>query len=124
MRYYGVSMIPTGGEIVPILMPIYGAEAQNSLERGSRPYTVVEILKEVFKEDFHKAIQCYMDQCPEGAAKAVKEDTAKDFHLVWLSEPRVESSLRQPACTTAVDLIFNCTVEALVPTTDNENINI
>lgn len=118
MRYYGVSMIPTGGEIVPILMPIYGAEAQNSLERGSRPYTVVEILKEVFKEDFQNAIQCYMDRCPEGASKAVKEDTAKDFHLVWLSEPRVESSLRQPACTTAVDLIFNCTVEALVPTTD------
>ena len=124
MKYYGVSMIPTGGELVPILMPIYGAEAQNSLERGSRPYTVVEILKEVFKEDFHKAIQCYMDQCPEGAAKAIKEDNAKDFHLVWLSEPRVESSLRQPACTTAVDLIFSCTVAALVPMSGQEDESI
>ena len=122
MRYYGVSMIPTGGEIVPILMPIYGAEEHNSLERGSRPYTVVEILKEVFKEDFRKAIQCYMDQCPEGAAKAIKEDNARDFHLVWLNEPRVESSLRQPACTTAVDLIFGCTVEALVPADGNDTI--
>ena len=115
MTHYGVSMIPTGGEIVPVLLPVYTAEAQNSLERGARPYTVVEILKEVFKEDFHKAIQCYMDQCPEGTAKAIKVDEAKDFHLVWLSEPRVESSLKQPACTTAVDLVFNTTVEALVP---------
>lgn len=140
MRTLGLSMIPSqssigsvisgnggsGGSgssgsrssLVPVLMPFYTAEETNSLERGSRPYSVVEILREVFKEDFKKAIQCYMERCPEGAAKAVGEDEARDFHVVWLSEPKVESSLRQPACTTAVDLVFSVAVEAMVPVVD------
>lgn len=121
MRYLGVSMLPSGREMVPVLMPFYTAEEQNSLERGSRPYTVVEILREVFKEDFRKAIQGYMDVCPEGTAKAIGNDEAKQFHLKWLSEPKVESSLRQPACTTAVDLIFRASVEAMVPVSRNQD---
>ena len=115
MRTYGLTMIPTSDSIVPVLLPFYTAESQNSLERGSRPYSVVEILREVFKEDFQKAIQSYMEKCPEGAAKAIGVDEARNFRLMWLSEPRVESSLHQPACTTAVDLIFKATVEAMVP---------
>jgi len=108
-------MLPDNGGIVPVLMPFYTAEAHNSLERGSRPYSVVEILREVFSEDFFKAIQCYMDRCPEGAAKAIGVDEARNCKLLWLSEPKVESSLKQPACTTAVDLVFKATVEAMVP---------
>jgi transcriptional regulator with XRE-family HTH domain len=115
MRTYGLTMLPDNGGIVPVLMPFYTAEAHNSLERGSRPYSVVEILREVFSEDFFKAIQCYMDRCPEGAAKAIGVDEARNIKLLWLSEPKVESSLKQPACTTAVDLIFKATVEAMVP---------
>ena len=115
MRTYGLTMLPDNGGIVPVLMPFYTAEAHNSLERGSRPYSVVEILREVFSEDFFKAIQCYMDRCPEGAAKAIGVDEARNFKLLWLSEPKVESSLKQPACTTAVDLVFKATVEAMVP---------
>ena len=69
MRTYGLTMIPTSDSIVPVLLPLYTAESQNSLERGSRPYSVVEILREVFKEDFQKAIQSYMEKCPEGAGK-------------------------------------------------------
>ena len=115
MRTYGLTMLPDNGSIVPVLMPFYTADAHNSLERGSRPYSVVEILREVFSEDFFKAIQCYMDRCPEGAAKAIGVDEARNFKLLWLSEPKVESSLKQPACTTAVDLVFKATVEAMVP---------
>lgn len=115
MSYLGLSMIPSRNGIVPVILPVYTAEEQSSLERGSRPYTVVEILREVFKEDFRKAIQTYMDRCPEGAAKAVGNDEAKDFHLAWLGEPKVESSLSQPACTTAVDLVFRASVDAMVP---------
>lgn len=115
MRTYGLTMLPDNGGIVPVLMPFYTAEAHNSLERGSRPYSVVEILREVFSEDFFKAIQCYMDRCPEGAAKAIGVDEARNCKLLWLSEPKVESSLKQPACTTAVDLVFKATVEAMVP---------
>ena len=66
-------------------MPFYTAEAHNSLERGSRPYSVVEILREVFKEDFSKAIQCYMDRCPEGAAKAIGVDEARNIKLLFKS---------------------------------------
>ena len=44
MRTYGLTMLPDNGGIVPVLMPFYTAEAHNSLERGSRPYSVVEIL--------------------------------------------------------------------------------
>lgn len=120
MRTYGLTMLPDNGGIVPVLMPFYTAEAHNSLERGSRPYSVVEILREVFSEDFFKAIQCYMDRCPEGAAKAIGVDEARNCKLLWLSEPKVESSLKQPACTTAVDLVFKATVEATMWFT-NEN---
>lgn len=84
MRTYGVSMISTQNGLVPCIMPFYTAEANNSLERGSRPYSVVEILREVFSEDFFKAIQCYMDRCPEGAAKAIGVDEARNFKLLWL----------------------------------------
>ena len=115
MKYYGVTMLPSADRIVPAVMPMYTAEEQNSLERGKRPYTVVEILREVFKEDFYKAVQRYLEICPEGAEKAIGIKGAEEFRLVWLSEPRVESSLDQPACTTAVDLIFRSTVEAGVP---------
>ena len=124
MRTYGLTMIPTSDSIVPVLLPFYTAESQNSLERGSRPYSVVEILREVFKEDFQKAIQSYMEKCPEGAAKAIGVDEARNFRLMWLSEPRVESSLHQPACTTAVDLIFKATVEAMVPAGPEEWIEV
>ena len=79
MRTYGVSMFSTQNGIVPCIMPFYTAEANNSLERGSRPYTVVEILREVFDEDFDKAIQCYMDSCPEGAAAAIGMKEAREF---------------------------------------------
>ena len=119
MRTYGVSFIRTENKFVPVILPFNAAEAQNTLERGSRPYSVVEILREVFKEDFFKAIQYYMEQCPEGAAKAIGVPEARDFHLKWLSEPKVESSLHQPACGTAVDLIFRATVEATVAADEN-----
>ena len=115
MRTYGVSMFSTQNGLVPCIMPFYTAETNNSLERGSRPYTVVEILREVFNEDFEKAIQCYMDSCPEGAAMAIGMKEAREFKLVRLNEPRVQSSLRQPACTTAVDLVFTATVSAMIP---------
>lgn len=123
MRTYEVSMLPGKDSVTPVIMPYYSAEAPNSLERGSRPYTVVEILREVFKEDFHKAIQCYMDECPEGAAYAAGKEGAVGFKLKWLYEPRVESSLMQPACTTAVDLIFKASVEALVPVEDGSAVS-
>ena len=88
MRTYGVSMIYTRNGLVPCIMPYYTAEENNSLERGSRPYTVVEILREVFHEDVEKSIQAYMDLCPEGAAAAIGEKEAREFTPVKPGEPK------------------------------------
>ena len=109
----------------PAVLPFYKAEetdAQTSIDNGSHIYTVVEILKEVFHEDFHKAIGRYMADCPEGVAKAVGLQTVHDARLILLSEPKVESSLHQPACTTAVDLLFSAIVEVSAPTTLAEGV--
>lgn len=111
-------MAPSNDTVVPIVMPSYAAETPNTLERGSRPYSVVEILRDVFHEDFKKAIQCYMDYYPKNAEAAIGVSGAKELRLVYLSEPKVESSLKQPACSIAVDLIFYALVEALVPASD------
>lgn len=45
----------------------------------------------------------------------LRDMEARECKLVKLGEPRVESSLRQPACTTAVGLVFVAIVEAMVP---------
>ncbi len=110
-----VTMTPSEGGMVPVILPAYPAEEVCSLERGVRPYTVVEILREVFHEDFFLAVQMYMDRYPEGAAKAIGREGAEGFRLVSLGEPRVESSLHQAACSMAVDLLFRATVAAWVP---------
>ena len=115
MQSYGMAMVQKGGRIVKYIVPVFQACDNNSLERGSRPYTVVEILKDVFGKDFGKDIQTYLDHYPEDMRKALGNDGMRDFRLFWLSAPRVESSLSQPACTTAVDLVFNTTIEAMVP---------
>ena len=118
MRTGGVSTLPGTVWGVPVLLPFYGAEEDNPLERGVRPYSVAEILKEVFREDFAKAIQFYLDECPEGAAKAIGRGDAWGFRLVSLSSPRTESALRQRMCSHAVDLVFHTKVEATVPVED------
>lgn len=107
-------MIPSNGEVLPVLMPFTIADAQKNLERNSMPYSVIDILKEVFHQDFGKAIQNYMDMRPGALQEAINNKDAKEFRLLWFSEPKVESSLDQPMCTTAVDLIFRTLTEAVV----------
>ncbi len=53
MKYYGISMVPSDGKYIPTVMPMYTAEEHPTLERGKRPYTVVEILTGVFNADLH-----------------------------------------------------------------------
>ena len=85
MRTYGVSMISTQNGLVPCIMPFYTAEANNSLERGSRPYTVVEILREVFNEDFEKAAVWNLNikGLPTGSDAFLKIDYAGDCARVY-----------------------------------------
>ena len=119
VRTIGTAMMPFRGGEVPVLLPFYSAE-ENALERGVRPYSVTEILREVFGQDFEKAIQFYMDNCPEGAARAVGREDASGFRLIRLSEPKAESRLHQRLCCLPVDLEFHATVEAAVPSACTE----
>lgn len=121
MSRYGLTMIPSRGRIEPVVLPFYTAEENSSLQRGSRPYTVVEILQETFKQDFRKTLQYYLDKYPEAGEKAVGVEGSRDYKLVWLSQPKVESSLQQPACTTAVDLVFSASVSAMEPLGEDAN---
>ncbi len=105
---------------VPVLLPCSAAEEENALECGVRPYTVPEILRDVFRQDFAKIIQDFLDVHPSRAAEAVGQREAKAFHLVRLSEPRTESTLRQRICSYAVDLVFPTVVEAAVPSERGE----
>ena len=118
MRTFSIEIMREGDYLMKYLVPVYDAEEHNSLERGSRPYTVVEILKEVFNEDFRNAIQTYMDKYPEIMGRVLCQKGATNFKLLWLGKPKVESSLSQPACSTAVDLIFRTSVEAMIPTSN------
>ena len=121
MRTSSLFMAQSNDTVVPIVMPSNAAQTPKTLERGSRPYSVVEILRDVFQADFRKAIQDYMEQYPESAEAAIGVSGAKELRLLYLSEPKVESSLRQPACSTAVDLIFWAVVEALIPAVDQSD---
>ena len=108
MRTSSLFMAQSNDTVVPIVMPSNAAQTPKTLERGSRPYSVVEILRDVFQEDFRKAIQDYMEQYPESAEAAIGVSGAKELRLLYLSEPKVESSLRQPACSTAVRSVDTC----------------
>ena len=102
--------------------PFQPADEYSRLKRGERPYTVVEILRNVFHEDFTRQIQYYLDTCPEGVAEAIQVEGAWDFRLIRLSEPKIESCLRQAACNTAVDLLFTATVEGVDPAAEILNV--
>ena len=122
MRTIEVTPVITGEGLSAAVLPFYYAEEKNTLERGSRPYSVVDILRDIFKEDFRKRIQTYVDRYPEDVVKAVGIPDACGFQLTWLGEPRVESSLSQPACTTAVDLIFKASFTAIIHTGRNRQV--
>ena len=109
------SMRPEWDALAPGMMPFNPADPQCALQRGLRPYSVVEILREVFHEDFSEKLKIYLRDHPVQAAEAIGVPGAEDFRLCWLSAPRVESTLDQPICSMAVDLVFRATVEVSVP---------
>ena len=111
MRSYGVSMVPTGNGEIPCILPFYTVEKNAELEQESKPYTVVEILKERFQEDFEEAFRFYTRTCPQGIKQCLGLENVKELKLLRLNEPRVESTLSQSLCSMAVDLIFMATYE-------------
>lgn len=103
-----------GGFNIPCVMPTTTAEPTFFQERGSRPYTVTEILREVFKEDFHAAMEKYIEVSPEGVMAGIGNNKVTDLKLVHTEVYKVESSLEQPICEVVVDLLIRATFEANV----------
>ena len=118
MYGYSLSYAPIGGFNIPCVMPTTTAEPTFFQERGSRPYTVTEILREVFKEDFHAAMEKYIEVSPEGVMAGIGNNKVTDLKLVHTEVYKVESSLEQPICEVVVDLLIRATFEANVQVTE------
>ncbi|MBS7259644.1 MAG: hypothetical protein KIG25_04355 [Eubacteriales bacterium] len=65
MRSYEYFPSPENGGSVHVLMPFYTAEEENALKNRRGPFSVVEILKEVFNEDFFAAIDRFGRSTPK-----------------------------------------------------------
>ena len=115
MTTYEVASLCIGNSDIPIILPFQSADPENSLERGVRPYSVPEILKEVFRADFRKSIQNYLKERPDGVLAAIGLNEANEIQLRWISEPKVESSLAQPICSMYVDLLIRTIVDVSIP---------
>jgi len=51
-----IQALPSESRAMPMIMPFYTAEGKNTLVRGKRPYSVVEILRGPFGRDFYVSI--------------------------------------------------------------------
>ena len=72
MRSYEYAMTKTGQGSVPCCMPFYTAEEQNSLRNRKGPFSAVEILREVFNEDFKAALDMYVRAYPDDVKTAIE----------------------------------------------------
>ena len=79
MNGYSFSYAPVGGFNIPCVMPTTTAEPSFFQGRGSRPYSVTEILRSVFQEDFHAAMKKYTEDCPAGVMMALGNDKVTDI---------------------------------------------
>lgn len=89
MRSYEYMPSPENGGSVHVLMPFYTAEEENALKNRRGPFSVVEILKEVFNEDFFAAVDRFVQIYPEIIRKFTGRNDADAFRLSLLSEPKI-----------------------------------
>ena len=118
MNGYSFSYAPVGGFNIPCVMPTTTAEPSFFQGRGSRPYSVTEILRSVFQEDFHAAMKKYTEDCPAGVMMALGNDKVTDIKLVRTEVYKVESSLEQSISSVVVDLLIRGSFEVNAPTTE------
>lgn len=115
MKSYDIAVLPGKSGPERIALPFYSAEEHTALENRQGPFTVVEILKEVFNEDFRAAAENYIATFPEDIKKALNQNDLEDIRLVRIGEPRVECSIDDYSYLTDVDLYFSTLIEGLVP---------
>lgn len=113
MKSYDIAVIPGKSGPEKCVLPFYSAEEHTALENRKGPFTVVEILREVFNEDFKAAAENYIATYPGDIRKALGKDGLDDIRLVRIGEPCVESSIDDCSYYTVVDLFFNAVIDGL-----------
>ena len=111
MGDYTAGYVPYEDKVIPCILPYSNVQRSEKTADRNKQYSVQEILKENFKEDFHLAISEYVRQMP--AAVALTEgyqQEAEDFADLRFENRatkvlRVESVLNQPVHSTVVDVI-------------------
>lgn len=106
MNSYEYSPSPENGGSVHVLMPFYTAEEENALKNKRGPFSVVEILKEVFKEDFFAAVDRFVQIYPDLIKKFTGRNDVDAFHLYLLGEPKILDAFEYDYRYLAVDLVL------------------
>jgi len=124
MRSLEFTLAPVGQRNIPCVLPVYSAEPTQNIDRGHRPYSIVEVLKGNFKENFDLALQKYADDCLEGIRTALKCPKAILPRLVRARIIRVDADLKNPTYAMPVDLLMAATFSVCIPTTPEETAKI
>ncbi|MBQ4448497.1 MAG: helix-turn-helix domain-containing protein [Clostridia bacterium] len=112
MRSYEYAMTKTGHGSVPCCMPFYTAKEQNSLRNRKGPFSAVEILRELFNEDFKAALDMYVRAYPDDVKTAIGNKEAQNLRLVRIGEPRVADVYDSDIRHMAIELVIIGTVRA------------
>ena len=112
MKSYEYAMTKTGHGSVPCIMPFYTAEERNSLQNRRGPFSAVEILREVFNEDFRAALDMYVRVFSDDVKEAIGNKEAQNLRLIRVGEPRVANVYDSDIRHMAIELVIVGTVRA------------
>ena len=116
MKSYDIAVLPGKSGPKEYVLPFYSAEEHTALENKKGPYSVIEILKEVFNEDFKAALDAYLALYPQDAGIAAGMKGIADPRVADTGEPKAECNLAFKTHNMPVDLFFdNALIEAYDP---------
>lgn len=113
MEGYAAAFVPYDGNMVSCVLPLNGIEPSERMQAGGRPYSVAEILRENYKEDYHKAVSEYVRTTPEALERMDHFRGGYGYKVLSTKVIRTESSLHQPVQCTAVDIIVCSLIQAV-----------
>ena len=112
MKSYELAMTPEKHGCVPRFMPFYSADEHSVLNNRRGPFSAVEILKEVFNEDFREALEMFIRYYPGDVRAAIGNSQAENLRLIRISEPRVADTYDADPRHLAVELDINAGILA------------
>ena len=113
MKSYELAMTPEKHGSVPRFMPFYSADEHCVLNNRRGPFSAVEILKEVFNEDFRAALEMFIHYYPGDVRAAIGNSQAENLHLIHISEPRVADTYDADPRHLAVELDINAGIRTV-----------